>query len=224
MNRKNTALVRPALGLVFGLLLQSGVLRAQANWQLVVAPKAVARQLTLRTNQTDSLRVLQAAGEAVRQLHGRGYLAARPDSLVWRQQTATLYLNPGPLYRWVDLAPGNVPAPLLAAGRYHEKTYRNAQFRYGQLVRLEEELLRFATDHGFPFAALRLDSVTIVENGIRAQLHYEPGPPVVFDTVLVVGNARLKPRFLTNLLRIRTEEPYSESRFRQIDGLLRSLP
>ncbi len=160
----------------------------------------------------------------LRRLHGEAYLEASVDTLDCRDSTCLALLHSGPRYEWARLANGNVPDEYLEQSGYRERLYRRRPFAYDELRRLQEEVLTFAEDHGYPFAEVWLDSLRFHQGQVYAQLFLERGRLILFDTLQVEGDARIADAYLEHYLGLRPGTPYSRSRLLRSRERLRELP
>ncbi|MDJ1468256.1 hypothetical protein QNI19_16880 [Cytophagaceae bacterium DM2B3-1] len=148
-------------------------------------------------------------------------MTASIESAQWRKDTLLVFVHLGNQFKWARLFQGNIRDDMLREVDYREKIYRDQPFNYQELANLEERILMYSEEHGYPFATIQLDSVEIKDEQIVASLKYEPGVYIVFDTMRVIGSARLKKRFLENWLRILPGQPYSQKRLNQAYNLLK---
>lgn len=156
--------------------------------------------------------------------HAKGYLTASVDEIIWKEDTVHVTVYLGKKYKWARLTAGNVNESILREVGFRERFYNGLTFRYGQVVSLEERLLNFAQERGYPFAVIGLDSVAINDQAVMASLNYQPGVRIVLDTLRIIGSARLRQRFLERWLRLQPGMPYSQNRLDQADALLRQQP
>jgi outer membrane protein assembly factor BamA len=91
---------------------------------------------------------------------------------------------------------------------------------------LDNILLRFVQyneNHGYPFAKAQLDSVSIDNNLLEASIKLDKGNFISIDTLLVQGNAKVRPKFIYNHLNFKPKQPYSERYVKRIDSRLTGL-
>jgi translocation and assembly module TamA len=188
------------------------------------ADKAVLAKLRYKKNHSDSLRTHKEVQELLRAARAEAYLTASADTLYWQGDTLQAYIYLGPKYRWAQLQPGNLPDNLLNRAGYKERFYTNKPFSYTDLIKLEERLLSLSEDQGYPFAAVKLDSVTLQEDQVTARLWYEQGPAIRFDSIKIRGDINLKARFLSRYLRIMPGDPYNQQKVESAVRLLRQVP
>ena len=89
---------------------------------------------------------------------------------------------------------------------------------------MQERLLEYAENNGYPFAIVKLDSVQIIDNTISSQLFINKKQIVYIDSITIEGNAKIKKTYLYNYLGIKEENIYDESRIEKIDTRLKELP
>jgi translocation and assembly module TamA len=184
----------------------------------------VLKSFNYKKTHNDSLSAIKELNEFIRAAQSEAFLLASADTFYWHNDTLTADVYLGQPYRWAYLSKGNVPEGLLIRSGFKEKLYRNSKFSYNELVKLEERILTFAENNGYPFARIMLDSVAFAEGIIAAALKYEQGPVIVFDTIRNAGNANIKSRFLARYLRIHPEEQFSQQKLDAAYKLLKQTP
>ncbi len=210
------------------LFLPSGV-KAQSVYSLQIlpvdqSPEWLKSQIRVQENFPDSLALTRALQDAVFQLHANAYLEASVDTLVWSENRAVAFLHVGAGYAWVDLDPSGVAPGFLSRIGYREKNYRNRPFSYKRLVRLQQSLLEYAENHGYPFARIRLDSLQLRQNKVGARLCLDPGPLVSFGPMNFTLEQPVSPGFLYRYLGIAPGDFYSRAGILRARKRLNELP
>lgn len=155
-------------------------------------------------------------------LYQQAYLAAHYDSLVGDSLHLTAYVNPGQQHRWAELKPGNVDEGILSEIGYREKLYRNRPLRYRDVARLQEKLLGWCDENGYPFASVRLDSVHIAEDfRMSATLHLEKNLFLKIDSIQIRGKLRISPTFFYSIIGIKPGDVYDETKLKRVSARLR---
>ncbi|TAD95104.1 MAG: hypothetical protein EAZ97_15985, partial [Bacteroidetes bacterium] len=88
---------------------------------------------------------------------------------------------------------------------------------------LQKQILNYSENNGFPFASVRLDSIQIIENQVFAKLFYESGSRIVFDSLIIEGNSKVKKTFLVDFLRIKKGQLFSQQKVKEAENLLKTL-
>lgn len=207
------------------VLLNVSQVSAQKKYALVLiaSDPEVLKKYRFEQLHTDSLAAATHLRQVLLQLHEQAYLLASVDSLSAGCDSLTAYLHIGKPFRWASLQAGNVDERTLSSIGYREKIYQNRPFSFRQLADLEEKLLQYADNQGYPFATVRMDSVTLHAHAISASLYYEPGPLITFDTLSTVGTAKLKRKFLAAYVGIVPGQAFSQAKLIKAEKLLRQL-
>ncbi len=172
----------------------------------------------------DTLAVLQYIHEIRQELISVGYLTASFDSTYWHGDTLYATLTAGKKFLWARLSPGNVPEEYLTRTGYREKLYREKPF-YGPAVgTLFSRLLDHMDRIGYPFAELKLDSISIYDNSMRARLDLKRNQFVVIDSLIIKGEIKTSRNYLENYLGISKNMPYNQEFLSRIPDRLRELP
>jgi outer membrane protein assembly factor BamA len=166
-----------------------------------------------------------ALNKLLRSCWNDGFLAAGFDSL--RQDSTMLraWLNAGEAYRWAYLQKGNVDEEILNAAGFRERRWRNRPLRMAEAARLQSDILNWCENNGYPFAAVRLDSVQILPGQtIHARLSLDKSRFTRIDSIVVKGDLKLSAAYLHNYIGIAPGDAYNEQQLRAITARLRELP
>lgn len=181
---------------------------------------------TLVFTAPDSAALFAAAQSWLSHLQKNARLAASFDSLKqYNDSTYTARLYPGPPMYWLQLRPAATESGRwLEAAGFREKLFTGKPLRYDALLRLQGQILEQAENNGYPFAAIRLDSVqTHPDGGVSAALRIERGAFFTFKEVKTRGNVRLPGSYFPQFLGLRAGAPYSRARVLRIRERLNTL-
>lgn len=171
----------------------------------------------------DSISTRQALADLLDALRETGYAETGMDTVHWKSDTVRAELFVGAQCRFGELDGGNVPAPVLRKVGFKEKQFDNTSMSGTRISSLKKRLVRFYEDRGHPFAQVTLDSITLSENQLSAKLNLEKNQEFVIDSIIVKGNARIKPKYLQNYLGIRPKSRYNESRIKPISTRVKEI-
>jgi outer membrane protein assembly factor BamA len=90
-------------------------------------------------------------------------------------------------------------------------------------VQVKEKLLQFCENTGYPFASVKLDSFSHSGTTFSAKVFLEKYQVIYYDTLHVLGKAKVKMAFLKNYLNIKPGKLYNESNVKKITQRLRDL-
>lgn len=196
-------------------------LHAQDSLKWRVCPDTLISTDLDITDMYDSREeALNDANLYVRQLRLHGYLESGIDSM--SQEKHCIFLHTGRKYKWLNLTIREGESAFLDGfadlHRLNGKAV-NSESLFG----LAERLLSVAEDNGYPFAKVYLDSISISNSKISAQLVIDRGPLILIDTLVIAGDARISSSYLTQYLGIKPGSPYSEQAIRDIRQKISAL-
>ena len=184
----------------------------------------------------DSTQVQDKLYNILKRLHAKAYLTASVGTFFQDDSTQfSAYLFVGERYEWANLKNGNVTPAFLSAINFKERLYTEQPFYYKEVAQLQEKLLTYLENHGYPFAQVFIDSVRIVENEVAARIYFEKGPLIFFDELKIEGKSRLPKKqnkkkkvrittgFVSSYLGIRKDKLYSEKLVQKVQNRMSAL-
>ena len=171
----------------------------------------------------DSLSVLREIQQYVLKMHEAAFIESSMDTLFFKGDSATAFIHIGTKHNWSRLKSGNVPDEFLYKSGYKQKFYSQTKFSYRELSSLENRVIKYAENSGFPFANIELDSIELSQSYFSAVLNYQPGPLIRFDTLTIVGSVRIKRRFFESYLSIVPGALYNQQKVINLDRQLRQI-
>lgn len=171
----------------------------------------------------DSVQLSSAIDQRLRGLYELGYLSASYQ--VIRKDTAALHVNiyAGNIFKMLQLGQGNVSDEIMNEVGFRPLVYKGKPFSQTQVVRLLNAILDYAENNGYPFAAVKLDSLDFQQNGLSANLNYRSGPEIVFDSLILEGYDKVKTNYLMTHLGIYPGKPYEEKLITEIPNKIKLL-
>jgi outer membrane protein assembly factor BamA len=166
----------------------------------------------------------KAAHLIVEKLHKQAYLNARLDSLIDTSDTIVAYISIGDRFIWQRLEKGNLPNEIIYGVGFKSKKYNNKPFLYKSIAKLQNRILTYSENNGYPFAQIQLDSLMFNNGQVQAKLNYKQGPKIVFDTLRLIGDLNIKSKFLMKYLRLKQGEVFSQAKVANAQNILKQLP
>ena len=217
------------------LLLLSNAVTAQIELELVIADKDttfIQDQISVATSYNSLDEIGRVLKDAVTDLQTQGYWLASVDSLVYEEadNLARAFLFVGAPIEFGMITNGNIDPKALSAIGYRTSTLDNKPLDHQRIRDIQDRLLVYAENNGFPFARVWLDSIQIIENHkkktleLYAQLFWHLSSPVTFSKLQVEGKANISTHFLERYLDIRAGDLYNEQRLRDVNRRVQSLP
>ncbi|MCC9135766.1 BamA/TamA family outer membrane protein [Pontibacter silvestris] len=226
--------------LVLCLLLWLPLVQAQEKAQVQTAPpvqakvavrvytsktdKQVLRQYNYHSVLPDSTEAREEVKALVYKLQQNAFLLASADSMYLRRDTLHVKLHIGQQFEWAQLRNGNLSEGVLIESGFREKFYHNTPFKPAEYVRLQERILNYAENNGYPFASVWLDSIQIKDNKIEAALMVEKAFVVTYDSLEIMGGSKTKAKFLMRYLQLFPGRPYNHEQVLASQQMLTTLP
>ncbi|WP_268035570.1 BamA/TamA family outer membrane protein [Algoriphagus sp. PAP.12] len=132
-----------------------------------------------------------------------GYLAAFSREEKRNSDSLWISIDLGPAIEKVNLSSGNLPTNLVKNINWGEKTFVEVSL-------LIDQILQDSENDGYPFASVKLDSISRTGSGIEASLNYDYGPLITWDSVKVNDQSKTSEKYIQNLLGIVPGSPFSE--------------
>jgi outer membrane protein assembly factor BamA len=151
------------------------------------------------------------------------YLTAQYDSLIEDSTHLTAYLDLGAKYKWASLKHGNVDEGVLSQIGFREKLYNNKPVYFKDVKKVQQGLITYYENNGYPFASVKLDSIVINGPELSAVLKLTKNKLERIDSVLIQGNAKIAKVYLYNYLGVKPGGLYNESQLAKINTRLAEL-
>ena len=194
------------------------------NWFTHADESNILDEYNLPKQASDSITLVGLLNEFRTTLQRDGYLLVNVDSLKREGAATGIFVSVGEKFKWAVLEPGNLDEAIISGIGYKEKFYTGKPFNYLEVSKLLKRVITYSENHGYPFASIRLDSISIENQKITASLNYNKGPLITFDTVALVGDTKTKPLFISSYLRIKPGAVYEEKKIAQASNRLNRLP
>jgi outer membrane protein assembly factor BamA len=152
------------------------------------------------------------------------YLTAQYDSLKEDSTSLTAFLNFGDQYKWAYLKGGNVDEGVLGKIGFREKIYQHKPVYFKDVKRIQEALIRYYENNGYPFASVKLDSIIIDHEEISAVLNLTKNQLERIDSIIVKGDAKIANVYIYNYLGIKPGSLYNESQLIKVNTRIAELP
>ncbi len=157
-------------------------------------------------------------------LTAKGYPAASIDSLFYDSTSAYINLYLGVQYKWFEIITDSIDKKLLNETGWNTRVFQNTKMDFVQLQTRQQKILAYYETRGYPFAAIKLDSIKIEEDKIKALLKIDKGPLYFIDSIRVYGKVKIKNFFLQRYLGIEKGSLYDKNKLQNISKKLLELP
>jgi outer membrane protein assembly factor BamA len=184
----------------------------------------VSKTLSLKTSFQSSTQCSDYVLKLPSLLQAKGFIAASVDSVVSSENQTIAYVFAGDNYGQLTL---NVPVSdydFLQQSGIHLNGGVNRQIKMQDYQAMQEKLLDYFENNGYPFAKVSLDSITMNEGGFNATLKVEKGPLYHIDSLRLFGSAKISRDFIHRYLNIEKGSLYEKDKLEKINQRLLELP
>lgn len=193
----------------------------KVHWQ----DSSVERSLNeLQTNFTDREACLLYINRLPALLQAKGYISASLDSMYVDSNFANVFLFAGRKYQWKTLNVDAIEPALLNNIGYRDRLFTSQLVNFSNVQQLQQRLLQWLENNGYPFASLWLDDVTLEGDSISAQMKLAKGPLYHIDSIRVFGNVNIRNQFLQRYLEIPAGAIFRRNQLQQISQRILQLP
>lgn len=209
------------LSLSSGMLLSQSQLQLQYEW---IDSTDVDRELPeIKTVHQDyaSLNVYLDSLESA--YRDQAYLGFAVDSIIVTDSVATVRLYHGNQYKLKELNVKPQDQALLDEVRLTNKKLDNLLLTDNNRKTISDDIIEFLENRGYPFAQVRLDSLTIVSGDISGDLVIDRNELIKFDSIDIVGPVKISQSFLSKYLDIKAGDHYDNSKVLDVPGKIKDL-
>jgi outer membrane protein assembly factor BamA len=157
------------------------------------------------------------------QLYAMSYVAASIDSSIDRDNTLEVFMSLNQKYQWKYLGRGNLSELIIEDIGFNEKEYQGANFNYQHLIAIQESIIAYYENHGYPFASIGLDSIRFQNQEVSAVFNINQGPLFHIDTIQLSGYTDIHPNYIYRLIDIKPHDIYIEHKIENIEKQLSSM-
>lgn len=200
---------------------------AQVNYHLGIIntdTQTVFKKLEYKKQFTQKAAISKELNKVYVSLLNDGYLECSIDSIFTDSLITKAYLHIGKRYQWLSLRYNLKEDGLMRRLGYTERFFSKRPFKYNELARLNEKIISYYENNGYPFINIKLDSLEINNNDVSAKLTIQKNVFVRLDSLITDGNGKISYKFLSRYLGIKNGMPYDESAFKNVSKKIRQLP
>jgi len=153
-----------------------------------------------------------------------GYLLASYELSKNDSAVTFINLDLGARFTWAELIQGNLPDELLFKTGYKYSFFDQQIVNFKKISKLFDSIIKYAENNGYPFASIQLKKLDISEDRLSAEIDFDSGPFITFDSLKLTNNNKIKPGFLGAYLKIKPGTPYDQRKVDNIYNLISPLP
>ena len=175
-------------------------------------------------NFTDSMVLKNNMNASVNALHQMGHIESFVQYTTKSDSLWIAKFKIGPVYKWINLGKGNLTEEMISKLGFREQFYEDEKFDFNQLRKLQEKVLVYAENNGYPFAEIGLQNIVLESGRVEADIRFESNNFIIIDSIRIQGNVNINSEFLQNYFGIEQGDAYNESLLRKIKTKSKELP
>jgi len=210
-----------------GLIVTLGLaieLSGQSTYALQLHEASNPQKLKYEREYSDTILFSTAINEALIELREDGQLLANLDSLSYGNDKIVGHLFVGGRYNFGNISISEENLQIVRAAGLRKYNWSKAKVEQSQIGNYMTTIVRYLEDHGYPFASVGLESVTIEDQKVNGFVVVDRGQLVTFDSLKIEGTLDIRKGFLYQYLDIKVGEPYSRVKFELVEKRLKELP
>ena len=152
-----------------------------------------------------------------------GFIGASVDSVNYDTAKATVFLYLGAKYKWTRLELDSIE-PAALENIFPKKFRANGHLEFAKGQEIQEKLLKYYENRGYPFASVSLEDVVISGSDVSGRVMVNKGILYHIDSIRIIGRTKIKNRFIQHYLDIFNGEVYNNQKLNSISKRLKELP
>ena len=168
----------------------------------------------------DSLELYRAAIKKVQLLRNQGFVEANLEQITKTDSLFKPQFHVGNRYEWLRLDCHQIPSDWQA--QLGNLTRRNV-FNINELEIIKKQVIKIASDNGYPFAQVWIDSFQVQNNQISATLNLQKNKLILFDELVMEGDTVISDAYLFRYLGLNKGQIYRQNTLDNISKKLENL-
>ncbi|MDR2835219.1 MAG: BamA/TamA family outer membrane protein [Bacteroidales bacterium] len=142
----------------------------------------------------------------------KGYLTASFDSIKIDSlsKITFAYFSAGKKFYWGKI---QTKSDSENNPQYFKENYL---FKINQKEKKIDNIIKNYANIGYPFVSVKLDSLKIGNNHFSGNLNIEKGNKIIFDSIIIKGDSKIRPYYINKILNIKRNEKFSLKKTDQI--------
>lgn len=194
---------------------------ATVTLKIISTDKSTVKNFENKLTLPDTSAIQPTLVELIDSLQQAAFLSASIDSLIQENTIFTAYLFLGKKYDSFFINNGNVAASILK--KINAIPFFKKPINYFQLKKLQEKLLVYAENNGYPFASVRLENVRIESEKVSGELRWKKGPLIRLANLKTEENI-INTGYLENYLGLKKGDLYQKNKILNSSRKLQELP
>lgn len=156
-------------------------------------------------------------------LQQQGFLEAGVDTILKSDNNWYVYMHLGEKIEKIWVSTDEETIRILNSQGFTEASLGVILYDAQKIQSIFKRLVVHWENNGHPFVSVSLGNLHVTSTGLHGNIEVNKGPTIYFDTIEVVGNAKVSASFLGALTEIKPGNLYSEKLVKQLDQRLSTI-
>jgi len=209
------------------VLATQGFSQQKINVQIIPLDSVAKLKLQnqkLEFKTEDSLNAIKKLKQFSDDWTSKGFLAASFDSLYTDSLNIKAFFYLGSKYSLQNLSFDDVPQFILKKSDLAKTVSKKKSITLKQFLSLREEIIKHYENSGYPFVQVKIDSLSVNNQGVDGELKIETNAFIKIDSIVVKGRPKVSRKYLIYYLAIKKSEAYNQSKIDDLSNSIEELP
>lgn len=157
-------------------------------------------------------------------IYDQGYLLAYYELIPNDSFQVHVNLFLGQRFTWARLSQGNLSDDVLIKSGFKQGFFSQRFVNFKRISNLFRAVITYSENNGYPFAQVRLAGLEILDQELSAEIDFDPGPFITFDSLVLINKNKVKTAFLAAFLNVKPNSTYDQRKVNRIPSLIDPLP
>lgn len=172
----------------------------------------------MKTSFKDSVTCQKYLTEIVKKMQQKGYVLFSIDSIDRKGNDWFTHMYIGPRFELLQISTSpDILQFIEKNSSLKEQLISELPFKKNEIFGLMTTINSTYINNGYPFAEVRLDSITFDGEIPKAKLFVEKGPQYTIQKIVIKGDSNIQVKMIQNLIEIKSGDIHNENRIRKID-------
>lgn len=171
----------------------------------------------------DSLNFIRILNSDLIKLWSDGYLLANLDSVIIDDSVMISQIYIGDQYRFGEVKVSEENLALVGAAGLKNVRWKDKTISMDMVSQYAETLLTYLENNGYPFSNIHLDSISISNGIVNAEMLVSRNKYVPFDSIQLLGQVDLRKGYMSRYLDINAQDPYDRSKIKNVVKRINNL-
>ncbi|MGE0090813.1 MAG: POTRA domain-containing protein [Bacteroidales bacterium] len=171
----------------------------------------------------DSLAILDQLKNVINDLRVEGFIASSIDSVLYDSSQILVKLYIGQQYKINKLEINGIDLDNEKIRGLKKAQLKNITYEFTDLQDIKHQIVTYCENNGYPFASISTDQLFVDNLQVALKLNVEKGNYFTIDTIVLKGDATIKPHYIHRYIDIKPGDSFSQDKINRIENRIKDL-